>query len=414
MAKILAYTSPALGHMLPISSLLTELASRGHRIHLRTLSSAVEMGTRFGFEASAIDPRIEAIALDDWQAANPRGALRVGVQAFGRRAGYEVDDLARAVADFGPDALVIDVNCWGALSAAEAGPVPWMCFTPYTPALRSPGVPPFGLGLRPLPGILGTARDAAVEAVVTRSLERIMLPPINSVRHGVGLAPVDSMDEFLRRAPLMLVASGKPFQYPQTQWGPGVHMIGPCVLDPLPDAVPDWLAAIDRPIVLVTTSSEKQDDVVLVTTAIAALAEEPVHVVATMPAGAADTVAAGPHATVCEFISHSRVLERAVCAVTHGGMGATQKALTFGVPVCVVPFGRDQLEVARRVQVAQCGTCLAARRLSPPRLRQKIRQAMAMTAGVQAVAAGFVNTGGAPRGADLVERELLGRTGNAM
>ncbi|EHB54923.1 glycosyl transferase family protein [Mycolicibacterium rhodesiae JS60] len=413
MAKILAYTSPALGHMLPISSLLTELASRGHRIHLRTLSTAVEMATQFGFEASAIDPRIEAIELDDWQAANPRSALRLGVQAFGRRAGYEVADLAGAVAEFGPDALVIDVNCWGALSAAEAGPIPWTCFTPYTPALRSPGVPPFGLGLRPLPGILGRARDAAVEAVVTRSLERIMLPPINSVRHGVGLAPVDSMDEFLRRAPFTLVASGKPFQYPQTQWGPGVQMIGPCVFDPQPEAAPDWLTAIERPIVLVTTSSEKQDDVVLVQTAIAALAGEPVHVVATMPAGGADEVAAGPHVTVCEFISHSRVLERAVCAVTHGGMGATQKALAFGVPVCVVPFGRDQLEVARRVQVARCGTRLAAGKLSPPRLRRKIRQAMEMTAGVEKVAEGFVNTGGAPRGADLVERELLGRTGNA-
>ncbi|SBS72557.1 Glycosyl transferase family protein [uncultured Mycobacterium sp.] len=413
MAKILAYTSPALGHMLPISALLRELASRGHRIHLRTLSTAVEMATRLGFEASAIDPRIEAIELDDWQAANPRAALRVGVQAFGRRAGHEVADLAGAVADFGPDALVIDVNCWGALSAAEAGPIPWTCLTPYTPALRSPGVPPFGLGLRPLPGILGRARDAAVEAMVTRSLERMMLPPINSVRDGVGLAPVDSMDEFLRRAPIMLVASGKPFQYPQTQWGPRVQMIGPCVFDPPPEAAPDWLTAIERPIVLVTTSSEKQDDVVLVQTAIAALAEEPVHVVATMPAGGADKVTAGPHVTVCEFISHSRVLERAVCAVTHGGMGATQKALALGVPVCVVPFGRDQLEVARRVQVAHCGTRLAARRLSPPRLRQKIRQAMEMAAGVEKVATGFVNTGGAPRGADLVERELLGRTGNA-
>ena len=36
-------------------------------------------------------------------------------------------------------------------------------------------------------------------------------------------------------------------------------------------------------------------------------------------------------------------------AVTHGGIGATQKALARGVPVCVVPFGHDQFEVARRV-----------------------------------------------------------------
>src|SRR6185503_4748336 len=52
----------------------------------------------------------------------------------------------------------------------------------------------------------------------------------------------------MRRAPLMLVASGKPFEYPQTNWGDTVQMIGPCMFEPAMDTVPDWLTAIDRPI----------------------------------------------------------------------------------------------------------------------------------------------------------------------
>lgn len=40
------------------------------------------------------------------------------------------------------------------------------------------------------------------------------------------------------------------------------------------------------------------------------------------------------------------LLERAACGVTYGGIGTTQKALACGVPVCAVPFGRDQLEIA--------------------------------------------------------------------
>jgi UDP:flavonoid glycosyltransferase YjiC (YdhE family) len=102
------------------------------------------------------------------------------------------------------------------------------------------------------------------------------------------------------------------------------------------------------------------------------------------------------------------VLDRAVCAVTHGGMGATQKALAHGVPVCVVPFGRDQFEVARRVEVARCGTRLPAKKLSPLRLRAKVREAMTMTDGAKWVAAGFVATGGVARGADLFEQRVLG------
>jgi MGT family glycosyltransferase len=308
--------------------------------------------------------------------------------------------------------LLVEVNCWGALSAAEAGEIPWASFVPYTPPLRSPGVPPFGPGLRPLSGVLGRLRDAAARVVVVGALERVMLPPINAIRSQLDLRPVASMDEFLRRAPLALVASGKPFQYPRTDWGDAVQLIGPCVVDPGPRTVPDWLAAIARPIVLVTTSSEKQADTDLVETAVTALRDEPVHVVATLPAGRSNEVAAAPNATVLQFISHGVVLDRAVCAVTHGGMGATQKALARGIPVCVVPYGRDQLEVARRVEVARCGTRLPAKKLSPSRLRAKVREAMTMTDGANRVAAGFEATGGAARGADLFERRLLGLDGD--
>ena len=62
--------------------------------------------------------------------------------------------------------------------------------------------------------------------------------------------------------------------------------------------------------------------------------------------------------------------------VTHGGMGATQKALANGVPVVAVPFGRDQLEVARRVEVAGAGVRLPSRRLSAARLESAVREAM--------------------------------------
>ena len=69
MEKILAYTSPALGHLLPISALLAELSRHGHTVHVRTLSTGVEIGQRLGFTASAIDSRIEEIELDDWKAS---------------------------------------------------------------------------------------------------------------------------------------------------------------------------------------------------------------------------------------------------------------------------------------------------------------------------------------------------------
>lgn len=406
MATILAYTSPALGHVLPMSALLSELSRRGHMVHLRTFTAGVEIGQQLGFTTDTIDSRIEGIEHDDWTANNAGVALRRAFAAFGRRAWHEGADLADAIARVAPDALLIDVMCWGALSAAEADAIPWACFSPFTPLLRANGMPPYGLGLKPLPNLFGRVRDAVVRPMVSGTLNSA-LPSINEIREEMCLPRVDSMDEFWRRAPLMLVASGKPFEYPHADYGDAVQMIGPCPLDPRPDLVPDWLNSIDRPIVLVTTSSEKQGDATLVRTAVTALADEPVHVVATLPAGQPDNVPPTPNAAVCGLVPHGPVLDRAVCAVTHGGMGATQKALARGVPVCVVPFGRDQFEVARRVEVARCGTRLPAKRLSAERLRTKVREAMTMADGAQRVAAGFAATGGVARGADVFEQRVL-------
>jgi MGT family glycosyltransferase len=406
MSTILAYTSPALGHLLPMSALLTELSRRGHAIHLRTFASGRTIGERLGFDTDILDPRIETIEHDDWQAKNPSAGLRRAFAVFGRRASLEVNDLVDAIVSVEPDALLIDMMCWGALSAAEASGIPWVSFAPFTPLLRADRVPPFGPGLKPMPNLVGRVRDALVRAMVSGPLNSA-LPQINDVRLELRLRPVGSMDEFFRRAPLMLVASGRPFEYPHTDWGDAVQMIGPCPLDPEADTDPDKLAAVDRPIVLVTTSSEQQHDDALVRTAMAALADEPVHVVATVPAGRAEDFVAPPNATVSAMVPHGVVLDRAVCAVTHGGMGATQKALARGVPVCVVPFGRDQFEVARRVEVAECGTRLPAKKLSPQRLRDKVREAMTMTEGAKRVAAGFAATGGTSHGATLFEQQVL-------
>jgi len=53
--------------------------------------------------------------------------------------------------------------------------------------------------------------------------------------------------------------------------------------------------------------------------------------------------------------------------------------LVLMILLCAVPFGRDQFEVARRVEIARCGTRLPARRLTPSRLRRKVLSAMKTT-----------------------------------
>ncbi|ORV97871.1 glycosyltransferase [Mycobacterium kyorinense] len=409
MAVILAYGSPALGHLLPITALLAELADRGHQVHLRTMASGVTRARMPGLHVQPVDPRIEAVDGRDWLARNALGVLERSIDVLCRRAVLEVDDLRQAIAGVRPDAVIVDANCWGAMAVAEAADVPWLIFSPFTPYLGSRGVPPFGPGLRPLPGVVGTVRDAVMRPVVAALFDNRVLPPINAIRFQCGVPTVDSVDELMRRAPLLLAVGGEPFEYRHPDWGDSVHLIGACATELAPPEPPSWMTAVDRPLVLVSTSSIKQADSVLGRVALQALADEPVHVVATFPAGVPNGLPHTSNATVCQFTPHTAVLERACCAITHGGMGSTVKALDRGVPVCVVPFARDQAEVARRVQMARCGTRLPLRRLSPRRLRAKVREAMTMVDGAGRVAAGFAATGGVARGADLIEQRMLGQ-----
>ncbi|WP_375485582.1 glycosyltransferase [uncultured Mycobacterium sp.] len=410
MAVILAYGSPSLGHLFPLNALLRELAERGHDVHFHTMAVEIPRIRDSGLHAEPVDPRIEAVDGQDWLAKSALDVLKRSIDVLCRRALLEVDDLGAAIDRVRPDAVIVDANCWGAMSVAEAADVPWLVFSPFTPYLRSRGVPPFGPGLRPLPGIIGAVRDTAMRPFVSHFFDRPMLPRVNGVRAQLGLPAVKTVDELMRRAPLLLAVGGEPLEYPHPGWGEAVHLIGACAFEPAATTLPDWVAALDRPVVLVSTSSLKQADTVLAQTALEALADEPVHVVATFPAGVPAQLSQPPNATVCRFIPHTVVLDRACCAITHGGMGTTVKALDRGVPVCVVPFARDQAEVARRVQAAGCGTRLPAKRLTVPRLRAAVRKAMTMSDGARRVAAGFATTGGVARGADLIEQRILGRT----
>jgi MGT family glycosyltransferase len=179
-------------------------------------------------------------------------------------------------------------------------------------------------------------------------------------------------------------------------------MLGPGTWQP-PAEPPAWLEQLQRPLVLVTLSTEFQNDGKLAAVALKALADEDVEVVVTT--AAVDPAEFDPptNARVERFVPHGPLIDRAACVVCHGGMGITQRALCAGVPVCVVPFGRDQLEVAGHVTACGAGTRVAVQRLRADRLRAAVRGAIAKRAGAQRIASAFANAGGAPAGADALE-----------
>ena len=404
MARYLVYTSPARGHLYPIVPTLEELRRRGHEVVLRTLASEVELLRDLGFAAAAIDPAIERKEHADWRARTPTGALQANLHTFFERARYDGPDLRRAIEEDRPDALLVDINTWGAMAAAETAGMPWATWCPYFLPVPSRDAPPFGLGLPPARGPLGRLRDRLLSPVLLGIYNR-QAPELDAVRAQLGASPVQRIERAMIRAPLMLYMTSEPFEYPRSDWRPSVRMVGPGIWDP-PAKSPAWLEDLKRPLVLVTCSTEFQNDGKLVRMALEALAGEDVEVVVTTAGVDPASFTPTPNARVERFVPHRPVLERAACVICHGGMGITQKALASGVPVCVVPFGRDQFEVARRVEVAGAGSRLPASRLRPERLRSAVREAMGKKDGAERIAAAFASAGG-PRAATEALEKLL-------
>jgi MGT family glycosyltransferase len=406
MTDWLVYATPGRGHIYPAVATLLELRERGHSIAIRCGAEEARELAALGFDAAPVAPEVEAVDTEDWKARTPIGAQRLEVSAFARRAAAEQPDLRAAISELRPRGLLIDALGWGAMATADASGLPWALIGHFALPISSRDAPPYGLGLAPARGPIGRIRDALARRLVLAPLERLALPKISAARAAEGLPPVRSADElFGRTAPLVLFFTAEPFEYPRSDWPPAVRLVGPGTFDP-PCEEPTWLAGETRQIVLVTCSTDFQDDGRLVATALEALADEDVLVVATTAAVDPTTFDVPPNARVERFLPHTPVLRRAACVVCHGGQGITQKALAAGVPVVAVPFGRDQFEVARRVEVAGAGVRLPAPKLRADRLRAAVRDATGMRAGAKRVADGFAAAGGAVAAADAIE-ELL-------
>lgn len=399
--KVLVYTAPARGHLFPTVPILLELQRRGHEVVIRTLATEVAGLRALGFTVDAVDPAINAVELLDFREHNPLSSLKAGVANFIARGELQVPEMQRAIQEERPDLLLVDVFCWGAAAVAEASGLPWASIQHSPTPLPAPEVPPFGPGLKPLAGPLGRIRNRVLTPLTIGMLERVALPGTNTLRAKAGASPLRDAVDMFTRPPLTLYLTSRALEYPRNHWPESFVFTGPLTWDPPLDP-PAWLSGLTRPVALVTTSSEFQDDGELVHTALAGLADEDLDVVATMPAGL-QNYDVPDNAHLAEFVPHSLVLPKAAVAVTHGGFGATQKALAAGVPVVVVPFGRDQSEVARRAEASGAAVMLSPKRLSPDRLRDAVREAVALKPAACELAAKMAAEGGASLAADRLE-----------
>jgi MGT family glycosyltransferase len=382
------------GHVFPAIALGKALVARGHEVVIETWEErrqAVD-GEGLGFAAA-----------EEYRMFPPPDPN----SEEGQHAAEAALALLPLLEDFRPHVVVSDILTLAPTLAAERAGIPLATLIPHIYPVVQPGLPFFAIGLRPPRTRLGRGvwrygHDRALRVGLEQGRRdlniqrrRLDLPPIDRF-HG-GISP-----------DLALVATYPQLEYPR-QWPAGVEITGPMTYEmPHPDIE---LPPGDDPLVLVAPSTAHDSDNHLVRTALAALADEPVRVVATTnrvaPQHPIDVPA---NAVLVEWLSYSQLMPAASLVVSHGGHGTVARALGAGTPVLVCPIIGDMSETAMRVAWAGAGLSLPWRRCRPAPVRWSVQQQLnepQFATKARELAGWGRENDGAARGGALVEQLAL-------
>ncbi len=327
--------------------------------------------------------------------------------------GLHAAEAARALLplleDLRPHVVVADILTLAPALAAEAAGVPLATLVPHIYPVVEPGLPFFAIGLRRPRTPLGRAGWKQAQRALAVGLEHGRRD-LNLQRERLGLPPTERFHGGIS-PDLALVATYPQLEYPR-RWPPGVQVTGPMPFEvPHPDVeLPPGAA----PLVLVAPSTAHDSGNHLVRTALAALAEEPVRVVATTNRVRPQSPIPVPaNAVLVDWLSYSQLMPAAALVVSHGGHGTVARALGAGTPVLISPITGDMSETAMRLDWCGAGLSLPWRLCQPRPLRWTVRRMLgepSFTAKAEEIAAWGREHDGALRGAELIE-ELAARRG---
>jgi UDP:flavonoid glycosyltransferase YjiC (YdhE family) len=315
--------------------------------------------------------------------------------------------------DVQPDVVVSDMATAAPPLAAELAGARTASVVALVYPVEQAGLPPYPWGLRSPRTALGAAAWRAVTPALrplrprSRRL-RAVAAELDVVRARLGLSPRPPGSAITSYGALSdeltIVATFPQLEHPRS-WPPHVHVTGPLLFDPPAPGVE--LPPSDKPLVVVVGSTAQDPEATLVSATLAALAEEPVRVLASTGGARAPVPARAPdNATVTEWISPAEALPGASAVVSRGGHGTLTRALSAGVPVLACPGSGDMPENAARLRWAGAGLALRPRRQGPDAIRAGVRRLVSeprFRARARELREWHLRNDGAERAAGLIE-----------
>jgi UDP:flavonoid glycosyltransferase YjiC (YdhE family) len=429
MARIVLPVMPFAGHVTPMLGVAAELVSRGHDVVTYT---GAKYAPRFTAVGTAWEPWRQAPDFDDAELAATFPQVGSGAGARAGRANGEhvilrtgvgqARDLVTLAERAVVDAIVTDQMSVGGALAAEKLGIPFATVAVIPLVLGSRYLPPPGMRLRPGRTPAGRARDAALRAVASAGISRVLDPIIDDVRAQAGLAParVSGFEGFFSSR--LVLAQGVPgLEYPRPDLPAAVHYVGrlappaPEEEPPLPGWWPDLVRARGEGqlVVHVSQGTLHVDPGQLIRPAIEALADCGALVV--VSTGRDDPATLGPlpaHVRAAPFLPYDALLPLVDVMVSNGGWSSVLAAVAAGVPLVVAGADLDKPEVARRVGWSGAGIDLRRGRPRPARIRAAVDRVLsdpAIRQRAQRLSEQLAEAGGAQAAGDLIDGLLAGR-----
>jgi MGT family glycosyltransferase len=379
------------GHAFPMIALGRELAARGHEVCLQTWEkwrpNVEAEGMRFARAPEyAVFPT--SPALKPYQAA---------VRA--------AEETVPLVQELDPHAVVADILTLAAALAAHMDGRRWATLVPHVLPTGESGWPLYSTGARLPRTAAGRRFWRLFEPLAAKGAEQGKRE-LNEARRRVGLPPFEHIHGGTSRE-LALIATFPQLEYPRDKWEPWMKVTGPLMWEqPYGDVEPPQG---DDPLVLLAPSTSQDPDQRMLSAALAALADEPVRVLASTNRRDTDggPLRVPPNAKLVDWLSYSRTMPLCDAVVCHAGHGTVARALSCGVPLVACPAAGDMAENTARVAWAGVGVGLPRRLTTPRGIRLAVRKLLAepgYKTRAKEIAAWSATHDGAATAADELER----------
>jgi MGT family glycosyltransferase len=391
MTKLLFFNVPATGHVNPTLPVTAELIRRGAQLITYNTEAYRAKVVPTGAEFRPY-PEIVERTFAGLDGSQPMLSAR----RFAELCVALLPEMMRIVEAEQPDALLFDSMCsWGALAGRLSGvpTVSSMALLVMTPgSIAAAGLLPQMIGY-----LLTSVPHLRAYAASARQFRRA---------YGVSLP---SPPDFLNQPGTITVSYTSAEVQPGAQaLGESYKFVGP-IIAPRDDGSFPFERLDARPLIYISLGTLVNDRPDFYRACLQAFGGGDQQVVMVVPSRI-DASTLGdipPNFIIRSYVPQLELFPRTALCISHGGMNTVQEALTFGVPLVLVPQQLEQRMNAARF--AQIGAAITLRNPSPDAhtLASAARRALGdarLKTRAEQIGAGLRAAGGAQLAADEILR----------